>query len=167
MRRNGLLMACLALLAVSLLAGCASPGGAQTGTSQADLLARFGAPAAVHRTASGTRLEYIEGPFQQTAWMLDIDPSGRLVGTRQVRSAEGFSRIVVGTDTMQTVRTKIGTPWLVQRYAASGLTAWMYPYLEFGHWNAMMAVHFDDRGLVTLVQNGPDPRFLGGGNRDD
>jgi hypothetical protein len=31
----------------------------------------------------------------------------------------------------------------------------------------MMAVHVDDRGVVQSVQNGPDPRFLGGGNRPD
>jgi hypothetical protein len=30
----------------------------------------------------------------------------------------------------------------------------------------MMAVHFDAAGRIERVQNGPDPRFLGGGNRD-
>jgi hypothetical protein len=31
----------------------------------------------------------------------------------------------------------------------------------------MMAVHFDDAGIVQRVESGPDPRFIGGRNRND
>jgi hypothetical protein len=41
----------------------------------------------------------------------------------------------------------------------------MYPYIEGGFFPSMMAVHFDTNGVVQLVQNGPDPRFQGGGDR--
>jgi hypothetical protein len=98
--------------------------------------------------------------------MIDLDAAGTVRQVRQVRTAENFARLQPGRDRVADVQREFGTPWKVECYRASGLTAWLYPYLE-GSFYSMMAVHVDDRGVVQSVQNGPDPRFLGGGNRPD
>jgi hypothetical protein len=36
---------------------------------------------------------------------------------------------------------------------------WSYRYKEAGVWNSMMHVHFDERGIVRQMLNGPDPRY--------
>jgi hypothetical protein len=41
----------------------------------------------------------------------------------------------------------------------------MFPYLENDFWRSEMAIYFDPQGIVRKVENGPDPRFLGDGDR--
>jgi hypothetical protein len=67
---------------------------------------------------------------------------------------------------MAEVRQRFGTPWKVERYYFSGLTAWLYPHSEGGFFNSVAAVHFDAQGRTQRVENGPDPRFIGGSERD-
>ena len=162
-------LASLALAAATVvLAACATPDRLPAGTSRAEVIARFGSPLAVHALpGGGERFEYQIGPHQQTAWMVDLDSEGRATGVRQVRTAENFARLKVGTDTPQVARREFGTPWHVERYALSGLTAYLYPYRESGAWNLMMALHFDDAGVLRRVESGPDPRFIGGRDRND
>ncbi|MCA3223410.1 MAG: hypothetical protein ING40_04520 [Burkholderiales bacterium] len=156
----------LCALSAVLLAGCASPTGILPGTPDSVVRSRLGAPDAVHALPDGRRLEYVLGPYQQEVFMVDLDAAGAVRQVRQVRTAENFARLQPGRDRVADVQREFGTPWKVERYRASGLTAWLYPYLE-GSFYSMMAVHVDDRGVVQSVQNGPDPRFLGGGNRPD
>lgn len=150
-----------------LLAGCAFPGRLAPGESRAQVLERLGAPAARYPlSGGGERLEYPVGGLQQQTWMVDLDADGRVLRVRQVRTLENFFALRVGLDREDTVRREFGAPWEIQHYPLSGLTAWLYPYIEAGVWNSMIAVHFDQRGVVHSVQNGPDPRFLGGSERD-
>lgn len=165
--RRGLLVSSLAI-AAALLAGCATPDRLPPGTTRAEVLATLGQP--VGRQAlvdGGERLEYQIGPHQQTAWMVDLDRSGRLVSATQARTAENFARLKPGIDTPSTARREFGTPWHVERYALSGLTAYLYPYREAGSLNLMMALLFDDAGVLRRVESGPDPRFIGGRDRND
>jgi hypothetical protein len=158
----------LALLALLGLAGCATPDQLPIGTTRAQVIDRHGAPLAVYKLPDGTeRLEYQIGPFQQYAQMVDVDGSGRVLRASQVRKAENFARIQVGVDTPASVMREFGTPWHTERYALSKLTAYLYPYKESNFFNLMMAVHFDDAGIVQRVESGPDPRFVGGRNRND
>ncbi len=99
--------------------------------------------------------------------MVDLAADGSVRQVRQVRTMENFARLQVGKDTRETVLHEFGEPWKVQPYTLSRLTAWMYPYVEGGFFPSMMAVHFNDAGIVQMVQNGPDPRFQGGGDRRD
>jgi outer membrane protein assembly factor BamE (lipoprotein component of BamABCDE complex) len=155
-------------LAAAVLGGCATPAQIGAGMPQSQVVERLGAPVARHALpGGGERLEYGSDPLQQTTWMVDVGPDGRVVRVRQVRTMENFARLRVGIDDAAVVRRELGTPWRIERYPLSKLTAWMYPYRENEVWNSMMAVHFDDRGVVQRLENGPDPRFLGGGNRDD
>ena len=70
----------------------------------------------------------------------------------------------VGLDTEADVRREFGAPRLVVPFPRTGLVGWMFPYLENDIWNSEMAIYFDAQGIVRRLENGPDPRFLGGGN---
>lgn len=158
----------LALVALLGLTACATPDQLPIGSTRAQVLERYGAPLAVHKLPDGAeRLEYQIGPFQQYAQMVDVDSSGRVLRASQVRTAENFARIRIGVDTPATVVREFGTPWHTERYALSKLTAYLYPYKESNVFNLMMAVHFDDAGIVQRVESGPDPRFIGGRDRNN
>ena len=162
------LVASLTFAAIALLAGCATPDQMPAGSTRAQVLDKFGKPLAVHPLpGGGERLEYQIGTYQQYAWMVDIDSSGRLTQVNQARTAENFGKLKVGVDTPETVVREFGTPWHIERYALSKLTAYLYPYREANFWNLMMAVHFDDAGVLRRVESGPDPRFIGGRDRRD
>jgi hypothetical protein len=161
-------MPLLAAGAALLLAGCATPASVAPGVPHSQLIERHGRPDATYPLpGGGTRLEYTMGPYQQTTWMVDLDAAGRALGSRQVRTLQNFMALRNGIDTADTVRREFGTPWRVERYRLSGLTALMYPHQEAGFFASMAAVHVDRNGIVQFVQNGPDPRFLGGGDRND
>lgn len=161
-------MALVAALIAALIAGCATPDRVLPGETEAQLVARYGRPDAVHPLpGGGRRLEYTLGPYQQTTWMIDLGADGHALGSRQVRTLENFMKLRNGVDTAADVRREFGTPWRVETYRMSGLTALLYPHLEAGYFGSMAAVHVDRDGIVQFVQNGPDPRFMGGGDRPD
>jgi hypothetical protein len=154
--------------AVVALGGCATPDQTLAGASRAQVIDKFGRPLSVYALpGGGERLEYQVGTYQQYAQMVDIDTQGRVAQVNQVRTAENFGRLEIGVDTPATVMREFGQPWQIQRYALSKLTAYLYPYKEAYVWNLMMAVHFDDNGVLRRVESGPDPRFIGGRNSRD
>jgi hypothetical protein len=53
----------------------------------------------------------------------------------------------------------IGRPSERSRVAMHNYEVWSYRYKEAGVWNSMMHVHFDEAGIVRLMQNGPDPMY--------
>jgi outer membrane protein assembly factor BamE (lipoprotein component of BamABCDE complex) len=101
----------------------------------------------------------------QRAWMVDVDLEGRVVRVDQVRDEAHFARLQPGADDQASVRQALGTPWKVEYYPPSRLTAWLYPYRESGVFNSVMAVMFDPDGVFRRAENGPDPRFLGNDNQ--
>ena len=104
------------------------------------------------------------GGLQQFVWAVDLDSAGRVIQVRQVRTAQNFARVRIGIDTEADVRREFGAPRLVVPFPRTGLVGWMFPYLENDLWNSEMAIYFDAQGIVRKLENGPDPRFLGGGN---
>jgi hypothetical protein len=156
----------IATCALALLAGCATPAQLRPGSPAAEVQA-VGRPTATYALPEGRRLEFTMGPFQQETFMVDLTDDGSVRQVRQVRTMENFTRLQVGKDTRETVLHEFGQPWRVETYTLSRLTAWMYPYIEGGFFPSMMAVHFNEAGVVHMVQNGPDPRFQGGGDRRD
>ncbi len=158
----------LVLAALLALAGCATPDKVAPGTPEADVIARFGRPAEVYPLPSppdAKRLAYPIGRLNQETWMVDVDAKGRVLRVQQVISARHFGEVRVDKDDTTTVRREFGPPWMTRRYALSGLTAWMYPYLEDHWWNSEMSIYFDSSGIVRKLESGPDPRFVGGGDR--
>lgn len=155
-------------IALALLAGCAFPTALAPGTPEAEVVSRYGRPAEVYPLpADARRLAYPIGALNQQTWLIDVDAQGRVTRVDQVLTAAHFGRIKVGADDTSLVRREFGPPREIQTYAASGLTAWLYPYKESGVWNSEMAVYFDKAGIVRKVESGPDPRFIRGGNKND
>jgi hypothetical protein len=162
------LLPLLAAIAVSLalLAGCATPDASLVGADRAAVQGRIGAPPEKFPLAGGgERWLYPWGGLQQRVDAVDFDAGGRVVRVTQVRTTENFGRVRIGVDTQADVRREFGPPRIIVPYSRTGLVAWMSPYLENGLWNSEMAIYFDAQGVVQKVENGPDPRFLGNGDR--
>jgi hypothetical protein len=123
------------------------------------VIAKFGQPTAVYPDASGQLLEYATGPMGQTTWMAGIGPDGRLVSFEQVLTGEKFATLKIGRATKDEVLRTIGRPAEHSRVALQDYEVWSYRYKENGVWNSMMHVHFDQAGIVRLMQNGPDPMY--------
>ena len=155
-----------AITLAALLAGCATPDQSLLGADRAAVQARHGLPAERHPLAAGgERWTYPLGGLQQLVWVVDLDAAGRVTEVRQVRTAENFGRVRIGVDTQADVRREFGPPRIIVPDPRVGLVGWMFPYLENDFWRSEMAIYFDPQGIVRKVENGPDPRFLGDGDR--
>ena len=153
-----------ALLAAALLAaGCATPDASLVGADRKQVEARFGATVVRFPLAGGgERWIHPAGGYQQQAWAVDFDASGRVVSVTQVKTAENFARVRIGADTEADILREFGRPRMTQPFPLVGQTGWMYPYLENGIWNSEMVIYFDPQGVVRRIENGPDPRYIGG-----
>ena len=158
-------LAPIAVLA-AVLAGCAVPGPSAVGADPATVLDRYGTPRERHPLAGGgERWFYPVGTLQQQVWAVDIDASGRVARVTQVRTAENFARVRLGIDTEADIRREFGPPRTTEFYSRVGLVGWMFPYVENLVWNSEMVIYVDPQGIVRRIENGPDPRFLGGSDR--
>jgi hypothetical protein len=148
------------LFALSSLAGCSSIYLAppQPGESEASIVARLGEP--THRYGEGNThlLEYMTGPWGQTTFMARIGADGRLISYEQVLDTAHFSKIVPGKSDKQEVLRLIGAPSATSYLTLPKLEVWSYPYRESNAWDSVMHVHFDNGGIVRMLQNGPDRR---------
>lgn len=156
------------LLAAVFLAGCATPDASLVGADRAAVQAKHGAaPDRFPLPGGGERWLYPLGGFEQYVWAVDFDAAGRVQAVTQVRTAENFARVRVGVDTQADILREFGRPRITVPFRLTGLVGWMYPYKENGVWNSEMVIYFDGRGIVQRIENGPDPRFLGGNGRRD
>ena len=153
-------------LLVALLAGCAAPGPSLVGADRAAVQAGLGTAAeSFPLPGGGERWLYPRGGLEQEVQAVDFDSSGRVTQVSQVRTAANFARVRIGVDTQADVLRQFGRPRITQAYPRLGLVGWMFPYEEDGWLKSEMVIFFDAQGVVQKVQNGPDPRFLGNGDR--
>jgi hypothetical protein len=159
MRRMYRISVALALLAG--LGACATLGTAPVvpGQSEAEVIARLGQPTHIYADGASRLLEYMHGPMGQATEMARIGPDGKLVTYEQVLTMRSFAKITVGAADKNTVLRTIGAPSETRYYAASRLEEWSYPFKDNGVWDSLMAVYFDQTGIVRKLQNGPDPRY--------
>lgn len=120
---------------------------------------KMGEPTAVYRDDGGQKLEYATAPYGQFTWMARIGPDGRLISFDQVLTGETFATIKVDHATKADVLRTIGHPAETSYLPLRDFEVWSYRYKESGVWNSMMHVHFDRRGIVRMMQNGPDPLY--------
>ena len=150
-------------LAAALLAGCAAPGPSLIGADRATVESRQGrTPAVFPLPGGGERWIYPPGGFQQEAWGVDFDAQGRVVAVTQLKTAERFGKVRIGSANEADILREFGQPRMTQPFPRVQQTGWMYPYLENGVWKSEMVIYFDAQGIVRRIENGPDPRYLGG-----
>ena len=150
---------------VLLAGGCANPfhaGDLQPGTPRDAVLERLGSPSRVVRLEHGERLQYSLQPFGQYAWMVDLDPAGRVVRSRQVLTANEFNRIQPGTWTRADVEREFGRPAMVDR-----VTSWPGPIMTY-RWNdgsdMFYFVYLDGQDVVRRAH--PGMEFINAPERD-
>ena len=140
-----------------LLSGCASLMGPPllAGDSIDTVKLKLGTPTATYSAGQEQLLEYATGPMGQSTWMAHIGADGRLVRLEQVLTGEKFATIKVGVATHEDVLRAVGRPAETSYLTLRDFEVWSYRYKEAGVWNSMMHVHFDRKGVVQLMQNGP------------
>ncbi|MGE4239225.1 hypothetical protein [Ramlibacter sp.] len=149
-------------LASLILAACASPHGAAglpPGTPQQEVLARMGPPTRiVPLPDGGKRLQYSLQPAGQYAWMVDLDASGRLVGTRQALTEADFHRIVPDQWTRADVEREFGPPAKVDGVASWNGPVMTYRWRDVMNANMFYYVYLDPQGVVRRAHPGMEFR---------
>lgn len=154
-------VAAVAIVAVLVaLAACDSRRAAKLEegvSSEGDVRAQFGEPAAVYDDSGGARtLEYPRQPEGQTNLMVTIGPDGRMSALRQVLKATEFAKVTPGLDKAQ-VRRLLGRPAKTQRYDVKNEEQWDWRWLD-GQSAKVFSVTFDPDGKVIATAVGDDPR---------
>jgi outer membrane protein assembly factor BamE (lipoprotein component of BamABCDE complex) len=98
------------VLAAGVLAGCASvqPDALAPGASAEQIRAQMGAPSATHTLPGGVKRLEFQASGART-FMLDVDASGTLLRSQQVRNEASFRSITAGM-TPEQVRAALGQP---------------------------------------------------------
>lgn len=149
----------MALAAAVWVAGCAShtPQTLQPGTTLDAARRSLGQPTAEFaQPDGGRRLEYARGPVGRHTYMLDFDPSGRLLRSEQVLTEAKFNAIQPGMAAAD-VQALIGHSFeqRIVGVAERRQTVWAYRYeTPFCLW---FQVGIDGQGKVMDTAYGPDP----------
>lgn len=147
-----------ALCATVLLCACATPVPA-TGSSEAQVRAQWGQPAAEYSNAEGKLLEYNSWPNGQRTWMVQLSGNGVVLSVTQVLCQARFAQIRPDHSTREQVLQLLGHPYEKEWLSLAQHEVWSYPYRESDVWNSMMHIHFDRDGIVRRLENGPDDRY--------
>jgi hypothetical protein len=146
--------------AAVLLAGCAHPWNSMNvppGASRDEVIAHAGPPVGVYPLAGGgQRLQYTLMPLGYYAFMVDLDPSGRVVSTRQVMTPREFHRIENDRWTRDDVLREFGPPARID-----GVGSWVgpiftYRWYEQGQGPMFWYVYMDPQGVVRRAHPGID-----------
>jgi outer membrane protein assembly factor BamE (lipoprotein component of BamABCDE complex) len=156
-------LAAVALVAVAALAGCDVQKIAELEvgvTTEADVRARWGEPAAVYAEDDGSRvLEYPRQPAGQVNYMLAIGKDGKLVAMRQVLKPANFAKVEAGWDKAQ-VRRLLGRAAKTQTYALKQEEVWDWRFAD-GAESKVFSVSFDTNGRVVATSTTLDPKETG------
>jgi hypothetical protein len=148
-----------AVLGVSvLLAGCAGygPGPLASGATEAEVVARMGAPTGDHVGPDGQRrLEFARGPYGRHTYMVDLDGQGRMRSWEQVLTESRFNAVPVGASRAD-VLYRLGRPSEVISIPRRNELVWSYRYESpFCQW---FQVSLDrSSSQVTSTGYGVDP----------
>ncbi|WP_241495919.1 hypothetical protein [Paraburkholderia monticola] len=148
-----------ALLAASLLAGCAQPLSAfQPGEDSTLLTTRLGKPAETYNLPDGgKRLMWPTQPLGYTTIAADVSADGKIESVRQVLQPGEFNQAQVGTWTKQDVLVHFGRPAEAKKMPRLNEEVWSYRYQDSGTWHLLYNFYFDQSGVLRLTQQSPDP----------
>lgn len=150
-----------------LLAGCAGmvSHSVPPGLAKQDVVARWGQPQAAYPLPNGgERLQYSLQPLGRRAWMVDMDASGHVAGTRQVLSEEDFHRIVVGQWTRDDVQREFGPPAVIDRVGGWSGPVMTYRWTDPTYIDRSYSIYLDGNNIVRRAH--PWLEDIGGGSSD-
>ena len=140
-----------------LLAACAHPWNSvnvPAGTTRDQVIAQSGPPTRVVALPNGgQRLQYTLQPLGHYAFMVDLDPAGRVVRSRQVLSEAEFNRIEPARWTREDVLREFGPPAWVDRVASFTGDVMTYRW-RAGNENMFYWVYIDPQGIVRRAHPG-------------
>jgi hypothetical protein len=150
-------MRVLAFLALPLLlAACANPWNSMVapGATRDQVVARAGQPVAVYPLPDGgQRLQYTLQPTGQYAFNVDLDPSGRVVQSRQVLTQPNFERIQPGW-TRDAILREFGPPARIEGVSRWVGPVWTYRWKDVANTDMFYFVYFDPLGVVQRSHPG-------------
>jgi len=150
------------IAAALLLTACASPfvgASIAPGTPRDEVLARMGPTTLVVPLANGgQRLQYSLQPAGQYAWMVDLDPTGRVTSARQVLNEQDFHRIVPGEWTRADVEREFGPPARVDSVASWNGPIMTYRWRDIQGADMFYWVYLDPQGVVRRAHPGMEFR---------
>jgi hypothetical protein len=104
-------------VAACLASGCAVER-TPMGSSRAQVIESYGKPTRTVSLADGTRLQYSRQPMGQSAIMVDLDKTDRVVSVRQVLTSENFAKVEIGKWTRDTALQEFGPQAFIQHFAS-------------------------------------------------
>jgi hypothetical protein len=129
------------------------------GTPRDEVIARMGPPTRVVPLADGAqRLQYSLQPAGQYAWMVDLDPGGRVTSARQVLNESDFNRIVPGQWTRADVEREFGPPARVDPVASWNGPVMTYRWRDIQGTDMFYWVYLDPEGVVRRAHPGMEFR---------
>jgi outer membrane protein assembly factor BamE (lipoprotein component of BamABCDE complex) len=118
---------CAAIVAASLLSGCAhDPSHVPVGASRDDLVKLAGPPTSQYTREGQKRWEYANGPNGAYTWMVDLDEVGRVKAINQVLTDSTFMQIRPGMASNDLLWS-LGRP-SDQQVVNLGTMLWQYRY---------------------------------------
>lgn len=140
------------------LSGCALFNPPKAGQSVTEITHTLGNPSYQWQDQQDTVYEYNGGFMGQFTYMARFHDN-KLLSYEQVWTLQNFNKIVPQQWNQEQVIRLVGHPTEIRRYGNTTDIAWNYGYKESNIWNSMMSIYFNDQGIVTKVENGPDPRY--------
>ena len=147
-----------AAIAVVALGGCSTVGMGpppSPGTPLEALLQRWGPASGTYPLDDGAqRVEFAQGPYGKTTFMVDLDAQQRITRTEQVLDEPHFERVRAGMSQRE-VLTTLGRPGRVWAVRYHDQTVWSYRYES--PFCKMFSVGLTPDGVVEDTSYGPDP----------
>jgi hypothetical protein len=142
----------LPLAALAFLGACAHPWNtvnAPAGATRDQVIAQSGPPArVVDLPGGGQRLQYTLQPLGHYAFMVDLDPAGRVVRSRQVLTEAEFHRIEPDRWTRADVEREFGPPAMLEGVGSFRGTVMTYRWRDISNSNMFYHVYVDPQGVV-------------------
>jgi len=152
------------LLAIAVLAGCASPRSFAPGSSIVDVRARVGIPTDIRFDRNGDELwEYAQGPQGTETYLVRVGLDGKVKEVTQLLTEDQLMKIVPGTMTKADARNLLGRPSDETFTGAAG-TVWSWRFKRNGVQLGYLTVRFNPDNTVYERIAIPDP--TGGDSRD-
>ena len=152
----------LTVSAALLVGACAHPWNSVNvapGTPRDQVIAQAGQPVAtVGLPGGGQRLQYTLQPWGQHAFMVDLDPAGRVVRSRQVLTELEFARIESDRWTLQDVLREFGPPARVDGVTSFRGQVLTYRWRDLANADMFYWVYVDPQGIVRRAHPGIEHR---------